>query len=148
MILYRGENWDKWIKILQEDCIKPKGFVFELTFEHDGIIRYNGSATFGSSILNAVNGHQICSNKFKTSGISTTPFWERARHYALKNEVYSKGVILELNINKILKEEIELFEVNKMIINPNSQEDNEVIIRKIDNQAFPLSLFKIHEIKV
>jgi hypothetical protein len=148
MILYRGENWDRWKKIQKDNGIEPKGFEFELTFSHDGSIYYDGSATFGSSILNAVNGHQICSKKFRTSGISTTPFWERARLYALEDGTYTKGVIFEININDIIMEEIELFEVNKFILNPKVKEDNEVIIKRKDNKIFQLSWFKIYEITI
>lgn len=148
MILYRGENWDRWIEIQKDNGIKPKGIEFEITFEHDKSIYYDGSATFGSSSLNAVNGHQICSKKFMTSGISTTPFWERARLYALEDGAYTKGVIFEININDIIMEEIELFEVNKLIINPNIKEDNEVIIKRKDNKIFQLSWFKIYEITI
>lgn len=148
MIVFRGVNFDLWKVINDEKVIKPKGLGldFEITFKHDGSIRYDGSATFGSSIQNAVNGHQISSDKFPTSGISTTPIWERAMYYALRGLNKGNGVILEMNLNNLDKSEFEWHEINKLIANPTCREDNEILIRRFDNGVFPLSLFKIHEI--
>jgi hypothetical protein len=148
MILYRGENWDCWMQIQRDNFVKPKGHKFEIMFNHNGKIDYDGSATYGSSIQNAVNGHQISSKNFTTSGISFSPIWERALIYALNNNKYKSGVILEFETNEILDNSIELFDVNKMINHPTFREDNEFIIKRRDNQVFPLSMFKVHEIKI
>lgn len=135
--------------------VEPKGREFQLMFTYDKIklpdgkehlIKHAGSITYGLSSQNAVFGHQINSNKFPTSGISTTPIWERAMYYALKGLKKGNGVILEMNLNNLDKSEFEWHEINKLIANPTCREDNEILIRRFDNDVFPLSLFKIHEI--
>ena len=66
----------------------------------------------------------------------------------MKGESKGKGVILEMNLNNLNKNEFEWHDINKLIANPTCKEDNEILIRRIDNGVFPLSLFKIHEIKI
>lgn len=144
MKLFRGVNIDMWDKIKNDGFILPRETSFEITFRLDGTIKHDGSATHGPSWKNAVLGHQIDSNIFKTSGISTTPNYERAKFYALNNGRYSNGVIMELDLDTIDLDEYEIITVSDNVKEPTIVEDEEIIIRRFDNQPIALNLFNIH----
>lgn len=146
MLLYRGENMDNWNKILKNGYIAPKERIFEIAFNYNGLMKYDGSATYGYSKLNAILGHQLDSNKFKTSGISTTSEFDIAKFYSLHNKTYSKGIILELDVNRIDLNKYEIINVSNYIKNPIKPHDNEFILKRHDNLNIPLDLFKIHDV--
>jgi hypothetical protein len=146
MTLFRGENIDNWLIIKRNGFIIPKETTFEIMFKHDCTIKYDGSATYGLSKQNAINAHQIDSNLFKTSGISTTPNFEIAKKYSLHNNKYSKGVILEFDTKKLDLDIYELINVGKYIKYPKEPADNEYILKRFDNSNIPLALFNVHEV--
>ena len=140
MIIYRGINNEMFSIISREKLIHPKAHEFSIVFSHDGSIYYDGSATYGKSKRNAVLGHQIDSSKFRTSGISTTPHFKRAKYYALNNNKYSKGYILEFDTDKLDLNEYELIVVSEIVKSPKIPEDSEIILRRFDNNSIPYML--------
>lgn len=148
MIVYRGLSMQKWKEIEEQGFIAPRSNSFSISFQHDGVIYYDGSATHGESLRNAVLGHQIDSNIFQTSGISTTPIWDIAKKYALRNKKHSSGVILELDLATLSNAEYEWFDINSIVPHPENPEDNEILIKRNDNGNFPIELFKINFVKL
>ncbi len=146
MKLFRGCNLFQFIDIQQRQMIEPKSFTFEIIFTHDGSIRCDGSATCGLSRQNAIVGHQIDSRKFKTSGISTTPHFEIAKKYALHIDKYPSGIVLELDLENLDLSKYEIITVAEKIKSPNKPEDEERILKRYDNLAIPLDIFRIHKI--
>jgi hypothetical protein len=140
MKIYRGVNCEMLSIIFSEKVIHPKAHQFEIIFQHNGQIRFDGSATYGKSPRNAVVGHQIDSSLFKTSGISTTPNLERAKFYALNNMRNEKGFILEFDTERIDKTEYQLIVVSEIVKSPKVPEDSEIILKRFDNKSIPFRL--------
>ena len=132
-----------YLDLISSKLLRPKGYEFELIVYHDGTFRFDGSVTYGKSEQNAIAGHQVDSNKFKTSGISTTPHISRAKYYAL-NQGYS-GYILYFEKKKLIEDGVQFFVVSEKIPNPKVVEDDEVIIKMKDDSSLPIIL--IHKIK-
>ena len=83
--LYRGVNFAQHERDTGRILPKALGRPFEHIFLLDGTFRLDGSATFGPSAQNAVLAHQLGlpdRPDLHTSGISTTPRYERALLYA------------------------------------------------------------------
>lgn len=140
MILYRGVNSKMFDEIKDYKFIQPKSYEFGIVFQHDGTIKHDGSATYGKSEKNAILGHQIDSSKFKTSGISTTPFINRAREYALHSGKFNKGYILSFDTHKLDTNEYEVLVVSTRVIFPTKPEDDERILIRKDNANIPFEI--------
>ncbi len=95
LYLYRGEN--KKMYRCSGGVLPPKLMKrpFEYVFRADGSIKADGSATAGLSENNAVYGHQLSSSKFPTSGISTTPVFQRACYYATAGGRFAFGYVFK-----------------------------------------------------
>lgn len=126
--LFRGINQ----KMYQNSggVLYPKlmNYPFTYVFKADGSIIANGSAIAGPSIQNAVLGHQINSKKFPTSGISTTPIFDRAKYYATNGGRFSLGYVFKLDRKLFERFGIEEYIVSEWVENPNKPEDEEVIL--------------------
>lgn len=144
MKLYRGENINNWAEIKKNRFVRPKSNIFEIVFKYNGMFKYDGSILLGPSKINAVNGHQIDSSEFYTSGISTTPFWDIAKKYALHNGKYKSGIIMEFDSNNIDMNEYEIIVVADYVKEPKCPLDAERILKRHDNMPIPLNFFKIH----
>jgi len=118
--------------------IIPKSHLFEITFALDGSILCDGSTTAGPSFQNAVLGHQLNSNKFLTSGISTTPHFDRSKYYALHFSCYKTGRILVFDTDKLPSDEYEFIHVSGWVQQPKEIADSEVILKRKDNESIPL----------
>ncbi len=126
--LYRGINQEMYEKANGE--LRPKliNQPFSYVFKADGSIKANGSATAGPSKQNAVLGHQLNSSKFPTSGISTTPFLERAQYYATGKSKKTTGYVFKLDRKRFREYGIEEYIVSEWVENPNTPENAEVIL--------------------
>lgn len=107
---------------------KKQNDPFSFTFKADGSVKADSSATAGPSIQNAVLGHQISSKKFPTSGISTTPIFERAKYYATNGGQFSLGYVFKLDRKLFEKFGVEEYIVSSWVENPSKPEDEEVIL--------------------
>jgi hypothetical protein len=140
MIYYRGVNSEMFSLISEGKFIHPKSKEFGINFKHDGVVKHDGSATYGKSEWNAVLGHQIDSSKFETSGISMTPDIERAKYYALYCKENSFGYILEFDTSNFDNNEYEFIIVSNVVKSPKVPEDSEVILRRFDNSPISIQL--------
>lgn len=103
-------------------------YPFTYVFKADGSIKADGSAIAGPSIQNAVLGHQINSKRFPTSGISTTPIFERAKYYATNGGAFSLGYVFKIDRELFERFRIEEYIVSEWVENPSKPEDEEVIL--------------------
>ena len=100
---------------------------FEYRFVHDGTIRHDGSATYGSSERNAILRHQLNQAGFPTAGVSTTPYLERAHFYATRGG-RERGVIYAIERTRFAALGIREFRVAEHVTHPSIPEDDEVIL--------------------
>lgn len=88
---------------------------------------------FGS-VTNAIRQHQWKQRGFPTSGVSTTPHFERAKFYAKRN-----GVIVKIDRQSLTKFGIIEYDVDEYL-KPGEiavPDDDEIILVKEDGGSFP-----------
>ncbi len=90
--------------------------------------------TLGKQPEHAVRAQQWDSNRFPTSGVSTTPHLKRAKHYAKKHHTIAK-----ISVGRLIKFKIQMFRVSKHV--PDSlisvPEGDEVILVYPGAEYFP-----------
>ena len=117
----------------------PKGITFcSPTFY--GVARYDSGETYGSSINNAIILHQRDSTEFPTSGISTTPIFERARFYALMGGENKKGFVYKIDRASLINNKVKEYWVQEYTRLPNIPEDDEVILVSGSNSDLDKSI--------
>ena len=133
--LYRGISYKKHLQ--NNGDIKPKGSTSRHpVFFGSPIANFGSGVTLGKSLNNAVIGHQTNSDRYPTSGVSTTPHLERAEFYATGGGK-QKGIIYKIN-RDILKENGTKEVIVKQIAkSPTIPEDEEVILIHKDNGMLP-----------
>jgi hypothetical protein len=101
-------------------------FTYEFHWDESGLT-FDSGATWDSTPTNAVIRHQLNQEGFPTSGISTTPHFERAVLYARSREGTSGGYVFKINRQALKTEGVEQFVVSKFCP-PSIPEDDEVIL--------------------
>lgn len=102
------------------------------------------------SAFNSVIGHQWQQEGvwWKTSGLSTTPSYERARSYALRHGQPLVGRIIELDTSDFELLGIRAYSVNRIATLPATPEDDEYILVAQDLRGIPeKSVVRIHEVR-
>jgi hypothetical protein len=97
---------------------------------------WGSGATWGSTPTNAVIRHQLNQEGFPTSGISTTPHFERAIVYACGKNGNGSGYVF-----KIIRSALERHGVAEFVVaqfcQPSVPEDDEVILAVSDASHLP-----------
>jgi hypothetical protein len=132
--LYRGVSEEMHNA---KSSLAPKGTSFFRTIKYGQGFKYDSGVTYGASVNNAIVGHQLDSAKFPTSGISTTPFIDRARIYALSNGKNAKGIIYKIDRALLSKNKVKEYKVSEYAKSPSIPEDDEVILVVENNGALP-----------
>jgi hypothetical protein len=134
--LYRGISEQMYLEC--HGLLIPKQHeAFEYVFKADGTIEADGSAVASVSCINAVLRHQLKQEGFPTSGISTTPIYERAVFYATHGNKYVSGYIFVINRTILTEHGVSEFIVSRIIPNPSIPEDHEVILVAKDHGMLP-----------
>lgn len=135
--LYRGINQTMYQS--SGGMLYPKliNHSFTLVFKADGSIYADGSATAGPSAQNAVFGQQLNSERFPTSGISTTPIIKRAQYYATTGGQCVLGYVFKLDRALFGRYGVKEYIVSTWVANPKIPEDNEVILVEQSSKALP-----------
>ena len=127
--LYRGVNEEKYDEL--KGKLSPKK-LFQKFSSHvccDAPHASCGSGvTCGESNLNSVILHQWKQKGYPTSGISSTPHYERAKFYALHGGDAKKGYVFKLLIEALKSCGVAIYNVNKLINAPYILEDDEHIL--------------------
>ena len=100
---------------------------FEYTFKY-GEDKWGSGATYGTSDINAVVRHQLRQEGFPTSGISTTPIFDRAKFYATRGGKATSGYVYIIDRDLLLKHGVKEFVVSEHASQPSIPEDYEVIL--------------------
>jgi hypothetical protein len=136
--LYRGIS--EALHLKSGGCLTPKTQeTFALTVKYGEGIKYGSGARYGSSDINAVLKHQLDSGRFPTSGISTTPVWDRANFYAThtRDGALTKGYIYTIDRELLPKYGVKEYVVSECIPQPCIPEDCEVILVSSDGGPLP-----------
>jgi len=110
---------------------------FEHAFKYGEGIKYGSGARYGSSDINAVLLHQLEQKGLPTSGISTTPIWDRAKFYALGGGKAKRGYIYIIDRGALSKYGVKQYTVSEYIPEPSIPEDFEVILVSSDFGPLP-----------
>ncbi|MGL4349708.1 MAG: hypothetical protein ACRCT2_03880 [Plesiomonas shigelloides] len=146
--LYRGVSEDLYEELNRK--LKPKNVneKFE-SFVHAGDPHAvcGSGVECGESNLNAVISHQWEQAGLPTSGVSTSPFIERAKFYALNGDTIAKGYVYTLSIEKLLAHGVTIFKVNDMVPGPAIPIDDEHILVAKDFGCIPeCAIISIEEV--
>lgn len=91
----------------------------------------------GKSIINNVILHQWGQKGYPTSGISTTPYRERAVFYACSGEQNNNGIIYGLSVARLKEAGVSIYCVNELVPHPAVLEDDEHILVAQDFGSIP-----------
>ena len=110
--------------------LKPKTLgPFEFAFRWDQQdVQWDSGATWDSSEANAVMRHQLKQEGYPTSGISTTPLFERAAVYARGKDGRSPGFVVKIDRSRLAAHGVREFIVAELVREPSIPEDEEVIL--------------------
>lgn len=115
----------------------PKGTSFHRTIKvGDGFVVGSGIVV-GDSSANTIIGHQRDSETFPSSGISTTPFFERAKLYATHKGRKKKGIVYKIDAVLLSEKSVKQYRVKDYTEFPEIPEDDEIILVKNDNGVLP-----------
>jgi hypothetical protein len=134
--LYRGVSEEKYNedgKGLRPYELGPFASGFKLDDGH----YLDEGLTLDSSDDNSVIKHQKDSRRYPTSGIFTTPFFGRAKYYALHNGTRTKGYIYRIDRNLLAHHSVREFVVSEYAVDPKVPEDEEVILYVQNGNELP-----------
>ena len=126
--LFRGCNG----KLIPKK-LEPFTYIFH--WEEAGL-KWDSGGKWDSSATNAVIRHQLNQEAFPTSGISTTPFFDRAKFYATIGGK-SAGYIYKIDRSLFGTYMVKEFDVSKFARHPSVPEDQEVILVASDFGPLP-----------
>ena len=117
--------------------LRPKKLgPFTYAFHYGEGIKYGSGAKYGSSETNAVIRHQLKQEGFSTSGVSTTPLFDRAKYYALGKSTLA-GYIYKIDRSTLQQYCVREFVVADSARFPSVPEDQEVILVASDSWELP-----------
>jgi hypothetical protein len=133
-LLYRGVNSEFY----EAHCgqLQPKlrsSFTRSPEFGQDEW----GNCYWGDSPLNAVVEHQRHQVGYPTSGVSTTPHFERAHFYATRGGELLAGFIYVIDTKLCTYHDVTLYVVNDVVPQPSVVVDDEVILVAKDFGVIP-----------
>ena len=122
--LYRGISLKMHRK--NDVTLSPKDTKFKRTLHLDQGFHLDQGLTLGESEENAVVMHQVNSTSFPTSGVSTTPHFDRAKIYA--THCSKNGIIYKLDRSTFSKYGVKEYIVKEYTNFPQIPEDDEAIL--------------------
>jgi hypothetical protein len=144
--LYRGIS--ERLYMSSAAGLKPKRpGPFVHGFRADGTVPADGSATAGPSERNAILRHELRQEGFGSCGVSTTPFFERARHYAIGQCKLENGRVLKIDRMLLKEYGVREYVVADRVPHPSVPEDYEIILIAEDEGVLPYQIV-VEEIAV
>ena len=98
---------------------------------------WGSGVTYGTSVENAVIHHQLAQAGHPTSGISSTPIFERAKFYALHGRADAAGVVYTFSTQKLLDGGVRILRVADFVKEPSVPEDDEFVLVPLIGQPIP-----------
>ena len=133
--LYRGVS-DSIHRKNNGRLVPKKSESFRYIFHCGEGLACGSGAKCGSSETNAVIRHQLNQEGFPTSGVSTTPFFERAKLYATHNAKRA-GYVYKIDRSLLATYNVQEFIVSECANQPSVPEDDEVILVASDFGPLP-----------
>lgn len=134
--LYRGVSLT--IHHKNEGLIAKSTSAFEHCFRWgEQGVKYGDGHTWGSSVPNAVVRHQLNQAGYPTSGISTTPHFERATFYALSACKEPGGIVYKIDVASLDPNLVQVFRVADFVPRPSIPEDDEFILVARPGESIP-----------
>jgi hypothetical protein len=133
--LYRGVNSELYQK--NNGKLIPKStnaFIYAFKYG-DPEFKYGSGGSYGMSPANAALRHQLEQMGYPTSGISTTPHFERACVYATYGGV--SGYVYKIDRELLERNGVTQWLVAKFVVSPFISEDEEVILVADDFGILP-----------
>ena len=124
---------------------KTDAFTYSFHWGERGA-KYNSGIKYGESEANAVVRHQLNQEGFPTSGVSTTPHYERAVVYARGKGGTSNGYVYRIDRDRLTDFDIREFVVAEYVKEPSIPEDDEVILVTPDGGAVPAEIADVLKI--
>jgi hypothetical protein len=138
--LYRGETEGHSRR--NEGRLKPKKsgpFEFNASWDTP-FFCWDSSVTWDSTAANAVVRHQFEREGFPTSGLSTTPHFERAAIYARGRDGRSNGFVFKIDRTGLARCGVREFVVSEYARWPSVPQDDEVILVTPNGNPLPKKL--------
>lgn len=136
--LYRGVNSAMYESISGKLVPKLMGEDFQL-IEKYGRFKYP-ARTYGKSTKNAVVAHQEDSSINPSSGVSTTPFFENAKTYAIHDGNFESGYVFKIDTELLESFSVSAYVVLEYTQNPAIPEEKEIILVASDCGALPQNI--------
>lgn len=114
---------------------KIEPFQYGFHWGEEGLT-WDSGATWGSSERNAVIRHQLNQEGFPTSGVSTTPLFERAKFYAT-HDGKRVGYVYKIDRSLLSVHSVKERIVSEFAKRPSVPEDDEVILVSSDFGPLP-----------
>jgi hypothetical protein len=120
--------------------LRPKGTIFKKVMRLDtpGFF-YDMGCTFDNSKENAIIAHQLNSAAHLTSGVSTTPHFDRAKHYATSG-FKCNGIVYKIERCRLNSCDVQEYVISEYTDFPKYPEDDEVILVHRDHGTLPESI--------
>jgi len=138
--LYRGVNAEKDAI----NCGELKPIAYKKPFKrravYGGGTHYGDGSVYGESARNAVVQHQKNSNKYPTSGVSTTPNYSNAVGYAKGAEGTKTGYVYTIDRSILKKFKVTEYVVDEHATKPTKPNDREVILVANDFGNIPIEV--------
>jgi hypothetical protein len=137
--LFRGVNQDLH---LAGGGLRPKqvgAFVYAPRYG-DPDAKYGSGWTYGENSANAVRRHQDQQRGHPTSGVSTTPVYERAVYYATRNVSGHKchrGYVYKIDRDLLAAHGVDEYVVRLLVADASVPEDDEVVLVATNGEALP-----------
>src|SRR4051794_31076381 len=122
MHLFRGVSIE--LHKAQSGELRPKKQFAPFTSEPKFGQAEFGNSFWGDTPLNAIIEHQQHQAGLPTSGVSTTPHFERARFYATCGGTRPGGVIYVIDRDLCSEHGVALYTVNELVPQPSVPDDD------------------------
>lgn len=132
--LYRGVS-KSLHKKLDGQLVPKTTSPFRYTFHLDEGFHLDSGVTLDASEANAVIRHQLEQAGFPTSGVSTTPHFDRAHFYATSRD--GDGLVYQIDRTLLQRHAVREYVVAQYTPYPSVPEDDEVILVASDNGPVP-----------
>jgi hypothetical protein len=113
-----------------------------------GEATYGDGGTYGTSEANAVVRHQLDQRGFPTSGISTTPVYDRAVFYATTGRSDAAGFVYTIDRDSLSQYGVKEYIVSDYAVRPSVPADEEVILVAADGGFLPQGVvLRVEEVR-
>ena len=136
--LYRGVSSEMFQKLNGKLSPKAMNKEFAEVPRFGGqTVSFGSGNVFGKANVNAVIKHQWQQKGIPTSGVSSSPFIERAKYYACSGVRNKHGYIFKMSIESLTNQGVSIYRINELVTAPAIPEDDEHVLVANDFGTIP-----------